>query len=218
LIKFKKDIDFLVKDAFDGNIIFEDIKNKSFTFFMNKDIYPVKLSEYCDIQFKSGLRNKNESQIEDDLNDIINLFKCLNNRLKFQLDFTSKLTDRLISNSTVSIVAEKNFIAKQKAEAGVAYVTKMSAMIQDLDNSKKELDKFRMGAQHRGKPFGIEMNVTILGNSSWDIDKSKTEKLMIPNIFDKLIEDYTSFYLRDRSMYRLNFVLGLVIILYLSLG
>ena len=54
---------------------------------MNKDFYPIKLSEFCDIEFRVGLRGKNESQIEDSLNDIINLFKCLNNRLKFQLDY-----------------------------------------------------------------------------------------------------------------------------------
>ena len=55
---------------------------------MNKDFYPVKLSEFCDIEFRFGLRNKSDSQIDDNLNDIINIFKCINNRLKFQLDYT----------------------------------------------------------------------------------------------------------------------------------
>lgn len=55
---------------------------------MNKDFYPVKLSEFCDIEFRFGLRNKNESQIDEALNDVINIFKCLNNRLKYQLDYT----------------------------------------------------------------------------------------------------------------------------------
>ena len=80
----------LLKESFDSHIVFEDAKNKAFTFFMNKDFYPTKLSEFCDIEFRMGLKNKNESQIEDNLNDIINIFKCLNNRLKFQLDFTVK--------------------------------------------------------------------------------------------------------------------------------
>jgi hypothetical protein len=55
---------------------------------MNKDFYPVKLSEFCDMEFRMGLRNQSKTQIEEKLCDIINLFKCLNNRLKFQLDFT----------------------------------------------------------------------------------------------------------------------------------
>jgi hypothetical protein len=68
--------------------MFEDAKNKSFTFFMNKDFYPVMLSQFTDIEFRFGLSKLNETQIDDNLNDIINIFKCLNNRLKFQLDYT----------------------------------------------------------------------------------------------------------------------------------
>jgi len=209
LIKFKKDIDNLVADSFGGHIFFEDAKNKAFTFFMNKDLYPIKLSDFGDFQFRVGMRNKNDSQQDEDLNDMINIFKCLNNRLKYQIEFTAKLTDRLLSNATISIIAERNFVAKLKAEAGISFVTKMTAMLQDLENSKGEVEKYR-ARNHRGKPFGVEMIVQILGNSSWDIDKSKTEKIQgVPNVIYGCMTDFSDFYTKDRTMYKLEFAFGL---------
>ena len=87
-MKLKKDIDNLVQRSFNGHIFFEDSKNKAFSFFMNKDFYPIKLAEFCDLEFRFGFRNLNDNQIEDSLNDIISLFKCINNRLKFQIEYT----------------------------------------------------------------------------------------------------------------------------------
>lgn len=85
----------------------------------------------------------------------------------------------------------------------------MSAMLQDLDTSKVEMDKYKK-EKHRGKPNGIELNVQILGNSTWDIDKSKLEKFTVPRIIQACMEDFSKFYIKDRSMYKLDFAFGLV--------
>jgi hypothetical protein len=115
-----------------------------------------------------------------------------------------------LTNASVSTIAEKNLIAKLKAEAGVAYVTKMTAMLQDLDNSKNEMDKYRQKSTHKGRPNGIEVNVQVLGHSSWDVDKSKVESLNVPLCIKNCIKDFSAFYVKDRSMYKLDFALGLV--------
>ena len=130
LIKLKKEMDGLVAMAFNNDILFQDTKNKAFSFFMNKEIYSKQLSNYTDYMMKKGIKAFNEAQIEDNLNDIINLFKCLNNKLVFQLEANKKLSDRLIQNKTLSIVAEKSFISKLKTEAGVPYVNKMTETIE----------------------------------------------------------------------------------------
>ena len=79
LIKLKKEMDNLVATCFANDILFQDTKNKAFSFFMNKEIYSKQLSNYIDFMMKKGIKAFNEGQIEDNLNDIINLFKCLNN-------------------------------------------------------------------------------------------------------------------------------------------
>jgi hypothetical protein len=148
LIKLKKELDALVEFAFDNHILFQDTKNKAFSFFMNRELYSKQLANFCDIEMKAGLKGANEQQTEEKLNNIINLFKCLNNKLIFQIEYAKLLSDRLIQGKSISIHAEKTLISKLKAEAGVTYVNKMTSMMQDLDMSKVEMDRYR-ALQHR---------------------------------------------------------------------
>jgi len=83
-------------------------------------------------------------------------------------------------------------------------------MLQDLDTSKAEMEKYKR-LNHRGRPNNIEMDVRILGACSWDIEKTKLEKIAYPKSIGVCIEDFKSFYTRDRSMYKLDFAFGLVI-------
>jgi hypothetical protein len=107
-------------------------------------------------------------------------------------------------------LAEESYISKLKAEAGVAYVTKMTAMIQDLKNSKLEMDIFKQ-KNHKGRPAGIEIVVQVLGNNSWDIDKIRFEKLItIPKSISNSVEEFNNFYVGRRKMHKLEWVYGLV--------
>jgi len=84
-------------------------------------------------------------------------------------------------------------------------------MLQDLKNSKVEMEIFKQ-QNHRGKPSGIDLNVQVLGNSSWEIDKVKFEKLStIPDCIKKSIDEFNSFYVNRRKMHRLEWVFGIVI-------
>jgi len=83
-------------------------------------------------------------------------------------------------------------------------------MLSDLETSKKEMEKFRQ-QKHKGKPLGVDLTVQIL-NNCWDIDKNKMEKIeYIPSIIKGCMEDFTEFYIKDRNMYKLDYVFGLVI-------
>lgn len=115
---------------------------------MNKEIYSKQLANFCDYEMKFGIKGANDNQIEEKMSNIINLFKCLNNKMIFQFEYAKKLSDRLIMNKTQSIVAEKMMISKLKAEQGVSFVNKMTLMMQDLDMSRTEMDLFRQN-KHR---------------------------------------------------------------------
>lgn len=81
-------MDALVEYSFNNHILFQDTKNRAFSFFMNKDFYSIQLANFCDFEFRRGIKGLNENQIDERLNNIINVFKCLNNRLKFQIDYS----------------------------------------------------------------------------------------------------------------------------------
>lgn len=208
LIKLKKEMDTLVSTCFSNDILFQDTKNKAFSFFMNKEIYSKQLSNYIDFMMKKGIKAFNEAQIEENLNDIINLFKCLNNKLVFQIEANKKLSDRLIQNKTLSIVAEKSLISKLKTEAGVTYVNKMTEMMKDLEKSKGEIDLYR-NQKHRGKPNGIGFNVQVVSQSAWEVNKSKQEKIEIPPCLTACMNDFNQFYISRNKNHKLLWCYGL---------
>lgn len=208
LIKLKKELDTLVEFAFDNHILFQDTKNKAFSYFMNKEHYSKQLSNFCDFEMKVGIKGMNEGQIEEKLNNIINIFKCLNNKLIFQIEYAKKLSDRLIQGKSLNQIAEKALISKLKAEAGVTYVNKMTSMMQDLETSKTEMDMFRT-MPHRGSPNNIAFNVQVLQNGAWEIDKIKFDKFNVPVFLNKCIEDFNQFYINRHKAHRLTWALGL---------
>jgi hypothetical protein len=209
LIKLKKEIDTLVEFAFDNHILFQDSKNKAFSFFMNKELYSKQLANFCDFEMKVGFKGASESQIDERLNNIINLFKCLNNKLIFQIEYAKKLSDRLIQGKSLNILAEKSLISKLKAEAGVTYVNKLTSMLQDLEMSKTENDIYRANPVHKGSPNGVAFNVKVLQNGSWEIDKNKFEKFEIPRFLLKCVEDFTKFYIGRHKTHKLTWAFGL---------
>ena len=143
LIKLKQEIDTLVENSFNNNIVFQDSKNKSFSHFMSKEHYSKQLANFCDYEFKMGLRGAGDSQTEEKINNIINLFKCLNNKMIFQFEYSKKLSDRLLTGKTQSMYGENLLISKLKAEQGVTFVNKMTSMMQDLETSRNTIDSYR---------------------------------------------------------------------------
>ena len=58
--------------------------------FMNKELYARQLANYCDYLMKIDIKGNNDELIESKLDNILNLFRCLSNKLLFQIDYTVK--------------------------------------------------------------------------------------------------------------------------------
>jgi hypothetical protein len=175
---------------------------------MSKEQYPKHLANFCDYEMKSGIKGQSEIQTEEKLNNIINIFKCLNNKLIFQIEYAKKLSDRLLANRSQSIVAEKTLISKLKAEAGVTYVSRMTTMLQDLDNSKNIMDAFK-NKTHRGSPNGIALSVQVLQHGAWEVDKLKFDKIDLPLFLNNVREEFNSFYQTRFKNHKLLWAFGL---------
>ena len=106
------------------------------------------------------------------------------------------------------MIAERNLVSKLKAEAGVAYVSKMTSMLQDLDSSKIEMDFYR-GTESKAAPSGIPFNVKVLQNV-WDIDKSKFDNVLIPKILQNCLTDFNNFYSTRHKNHKLTWSFSLV--------
>ena len=208
LIKLKLEMDNLVEECFDKNNSFQDTKNKGFSNFMNKPFYAKQLSNYTDYCLRIGFKGKSDQEVENTLNEIIGLFKCLNTKLVFSIDANSKMSDRLIKNKTISLNFEKKLISKLKQEQGVNYVNKMTEMMNDLDKNKNEIDQYR-NLPHRGKPNDIKFNIQIISQSAWEINKNLMEKIEMPKFLSFCKDDFEQYYKGRHVNQKLMWCLGL---------
>jgi len=143
LIKLKISIDNLVQFAFDGTMLFETCKKNAFSAFLNKTLYQKQIANYCDFEMRGGIRGNSDSQIEEKLNNITNIFKCMLSKEVFISEYSKRLGDRLLSNKSQSITHEKNLISRMKNEFGISNVTKITRKMEDLEISKAEMEFFR---------------------------------------------------------------------------
>ena len=208
LISLKKEMDNLVEDCFKNDPSFQDAKNKGFATFMNKELYAKQLSNYSDYCMRIGFKGKSEEEVENILNEIIGLLKCINNKLVFQIEACKKLSNRLIKGSSVSINHEKKLILKLRQELGVNYVSKMTQMLNDLDENKEESDRYK-SLDHRGMPNGFKFSVQIVSESAWEINKSAMGKIEIPKFLSVCVDDFVKFYIKNHSSRKLVWCFGL---------
>ena len=208
LISLKKEMDELVVLCFDNHNDFQDEENKEFSLLMSKDIYPKQLANYSDFCMRNGFKGKTEEEIDNTLNDIINLFKNINSKLVFQIEYAKKMSERLIKKSSLSTNAEKSFISKLKQENGVTYVSKMQEMINDLEKNKGEIEGYKTTSS-RGVPNGIKFDVQIISQSAWDISKSNMEKIEIPPFLKVCLDDFEAYYIKRHQQAKLIWCLSL---------
>ena len=208
LIKLKKEMDDLVTNCFENHTLFQDKKNKAFSGFMNKDIYAKQLSNFTDFCMRSGFKGKSQEEIENTLNEIIGLFKCINSKLLFQTETNKKMSDRLIKAVSLSTNIEKNFISKLKQESGVTYVSKMMEMMNDLEKNKKLTDAYKLSSS-KGTPNGIKFNIQVISQSAWEISKKNMEKIELPKFLLTCKDDFEKFYINKHSGHKLIWCFGL---------
>ena len=208
LISLKKEMDTLVEKCFANDPLFQDVKNKSFTLFMQKDYYAKQLSYYIDHCMRIGFKGKSPDDIEKALNDIISLFKCLGSKLVFQTESNKKMSERLIKKVSLSNLAEQSFISKLKQEQGVTYVNKMQEMMSDLEKNKKETESYK-SLPHKGIPNGIRLDVTVVSQSAWEISNKNMEKIELPKFLETCLNDFERFYINKHQGQKLMWCLGL---------
>ena len=118
------------------------------------------------------------------------------------------MSERLLKNATLSIIYEKKFISKLGQEIGISNINKMKKMIEDLEKSKTNMELYK-SLSHKGKPNNIKLNITVISEYNWEINKSLKENIKIPKFLSVCLEDYKQFYLDKYKNQQLIWCLGL---------
>ena len=158
---------------------------------------------------RKGSKGKNEEEIEQELKDICCVLKNVSWKRIFQIESENKLKTRLIKDLSLSIITEKKLLSKIRQEFGNKFIQKMKKMIEDLDESKVELEKYKINSNHKGLPNGINFNVKILSESAWVIRYSDREKIEIPKFLKFCIDDFEKYFSNRYQNRKLVWCLGL---------
>jgi cullin 3 len=76
------------------------------------------LSLYTDDMFKKRIKGQGENEIEQQLNNVISIFRYLHDKDIFEDVYKQHLSQRLLAGTTGNTEVEKLMIAKLKAECG----------------------------------------------------------------------------------------------------
>ena len=208
LIKFYKEMNNYLINCFSNNRMYKDSRNNSFKKLMKKLLFAKQISNYIDFCMRVGFKGKSRNEVENILDDILELYKCLENKLEFQIYTDSKMGNRLIKNTSISLNYEISLISKLKQESGIDYVSKKAKMIEDFEISKKIDEQYKQ-SKSMGRPNNIKFNVKCISKGAWDINKDFVEKIKIPKFLDNCIEDFNSFYINKNKDRKLDWCLNL---------
>ena len=97
---------------------------------------PELLAKYCDILLKKSSKNPEEAELEETLNQVMVVFKYIEDKDVFQKFYSKMLAKRLVQAMSVSDDAEASMISKLKQTCGFEYTNKLQRMFQDIGVSK----------------------------------------------------------------------------------
>jgi len=133
---------------------------------------PELLAKYCDILLKKSSKNPEEAELEDTLNQVMVVFKYIEDKDVFQKFYSKMLAKRLVQHMSASDDAEASMISKLKQACGFEYTSKLQRMFQDIGVSKDLNENFKRHLNNSGEPLDIDFSIQVLSSGSWPFQQS----------------------------------------------
>ncbi|TKA30082.1 hypothetical protein B0A50_02801 [Salinomyces thailandicus] len=170
---------------------------------------PQMLAKHADNVLKRSTKATEEDDMEKMLNQVMTVFKYLEDKDVFQKFYSQTLAKRLVHGTSASPDAETSMISKLKDASGFEYTNKLQRMFQDIQTSKdlnsayddwlgQVLDK-------EDKKGGIDANYQILGTGFWPLQPPTTTFTPPPSIV-KTYERFQNFYTQKHGGRKLTWL------------
>ena len=202
-IELKKEIEILFDDCFDKadpeyNMCLFKVCQKS----LNIKSYSRKLANYINECMRKRFKGKSEKEITDELEQIIQVFVLLINKIDFIVLNERYMSERLIKNAYLSLNIEKKFISILHQEAGYNYMNKMREMISDLDKSNKENEEYNK-LKDKSLCNDIKFKPIIISQTAWTINPKYLEKMNLPPFLSNITNDFETIYVKRHNYSKL---------------
>ncbi|KAJ8974475.1 hypothetical protein NQ317_016129 [Molorchus minor] len=165
---------------------------------------PELLAKYCDLLLKKSNKNAEEAELEDTLNQVMVVFKYIEDKDVFQKFYSKMLAKRLVQHMSASDDAEASMISKLKQACGFEYTSKLQRMFQDIGVSKDLNEQFRNHLLKSNESLGIDFSIQVLSSGSWPFQQSFTFGL--PSELERSVHRFTNFYSGQHSGRKLNWL------------
>merc|ERR1739838_542331 len=165
---------------------------------------PELLAKYCDHLLKKSSKNPEEAELEDTLNQVMVVFKYIEDKDVFQKFYSKMLAKRLVQHMSASDDAEASMISKLKQACGFEYTNKLQRMFQDVGVSKDLNENFKKHLGNSGEPLDIDFHIQVLSSGSWPFQQSCV--LSLPSELERCVTRFTAFYGAQHSGRKLNWL------------
>merc|ERR1712158_58163 len=165
---------------------------------------PELLAKYCDHLLKKSSKNPEEAELEDTLNQVMVVFKYIEDKDVFQKFYSKMLAKRLVQHMSASDDAEASMISKLKQACGFEYTSKLQRMFQDIGVSKDLNENFKRHLSNSGEPLDIDFSIQVLSSGSWPFQQSCVFSL--PSELERCVHRFTAFYGGQHSGRKLNWL------------
>ncbi len=142
---------------------------------------PELLARFCDLLLKKSAKNPEEAEMEQTLNDVMVVFKYIEDKDVFQTFYSKQLAKRLIHGTSASEDVEGQMIGKLKSTCGYEYTSKLQRMFTDMQNSRDLLERFKVWLEEKNKEkadLGVDFSVLVLATGSWPLQPPSTNFLV----------------------------------------
>uniref|UniRef100_A0A1I7ZVI1 CULLIN_2 domain-containing protein n=1 Tax=Steinernema glaseri TaxID=37863 RepID=A0A1I7ZVI1_9BILA len=205
----------LVQYAFQNDSGFVQSFDKACNEFVNKNAitkrYPSinksaeLLARYADLLLRKGsIRSLEDSDVEDQLNETMVVFKYLEDKDIFQKYYTKMLAKRLTSEMSASDDAEGRMISKLKTMCGFEYTNNLQRMFTDVGLSRDLNDKFHAEVAAGKVSLKCDFTSMVLGSGAWPLSQSPL--FTIPPVLNQCLDAFNNFYSQQHQGRKLTWL------------
>nr|XP_037273109.1 cullin-3-like [Rhipicephalus microplus] len=205
LMDLKNRFDYLVQYCFEDDEAAKQVVATDFEYILSLTNKSAEhLAAFVDDVMRKEIRNKTKQEIGQLLDQVMALFRPLQDKDLFERHYKQRLAKRLLLDKSASNETEKAMVAKLRKECGCLFTSKMEAMLKDMHTSSDEMKEFKEAISSCGIDMrGIDVNVRVLTTGFWPL-AAVTQLSSIPTTPWSVFQTFRRFYLAKHGGRQLN--------------
>lgn len=154
---------------------------------------PMLLARYCDQLLRKTSKGTGEQEIEDRLEEVITVFRYIDDKDVFQRFYSRMLSRRLMQNLSISMEMEEGMIQRLKHACGFEYVARLQRMVVDMKLSEDGMAAFQEHLSLSSTRLPLTFYTLVLQSAAWPFSKP-TGSFNVPPQLLVVIGKFEMFY------------------------